>query len=142
MSRVKIRLWYSKACEKDLKELSKDKNCKNVNFEEEVKNGWLSHFNQRVATLLWEDKKEGLLFYKIRLRHPCLKKGKRGGLRLFYVYLVKEDYVELIFARLIHKPETEDLTEEEIRDALAIPSSSELVQIDSNLLELEIKRGG
>jgi len=57
---------------------------------------------------------------KIRLKHPCKKIGKRGGIRLFFAlaYDSNVEVIRVVFVRLIDKKEKETLTKDEIKTAL------------------------
>jgi len=117
-----ICIFCTESFNKDVKELSKDKNCQKVDVYKEIIVGLTESYKRGIFLFKYEH--QGVLYQieKVRLKHPCIKKGKRGGLRLFYAFIIEphnpQSLIHIILIRLIYKPRLENLKEEEIIEVL------------------------
>jgi hypothetical protein len=120
--KLPLFVFYTSQFKKDLDDLAKDKNCKNLSVSEILLNDFSKHLKaERSVFLFFEDIADN--YYevsKIRLKHPCKKTGKRGGVRLFFALARDSNskFTRVVFVRLIDKKEKENLTKEEIKEAL------------------------
>lgn len=112
-----LTLLETKAFARTIKELQRDKSCKNTavlltileELIEKVGSASLTHFFSH----------KGLRFYKKRLRHPCSKEGRSGSARLIFAVLKKESTTTIILTALYFKSEKEHAPKDEILGFLA-----------------------
>lgn len=120
--RPPLFIFYTSQFKKDLDELAKDKNCKNQSVSENLLNDFFKHANAKRSVFVFSENIANNYYEisKIRLKHPCKKIGKRGGIRLFFAlaYDSNAEFIRVVFVSLIDKKEKETLTKDKIKTAL------------------------
>jgi len=135
---MNISFWETKAFSKDLDSLSKDKNCKKIDFRKKILEAFERVLRRtepcNVITTI-----DNVIILKNRLGHPCLRKGKSGGLRLFWGISKGEgqqEKIHIIFIRLIYKAKRENLSEEEIEEALNVDLTKTIEKLSPDLIPI------
>lgn len=125
-----VCIFCTQSFNKDVEGLSKDKNCTGIDFYKEIILSLIKNYKRGV--FLFQHKEEEVFYRveKVRLKHPCIKRGKRGGLRLFYAFVLEpanpQGLIHIVLIRLIYKPNKENLTDEEIIEALQSISKDDI----------------
>jgi len=127
-----VCIFCTQSFNKDVEELSKDKNCIGIDFYKKIILSLVRNYKRGISLFQHNEGEVVYRIEKVRVKHPCIKKGKRGGLRLFYAFIVKptnpQGLIHIILLRLIYKPYTENLTDEEIIEALQSLSKDSIYQ--------------
>ena len=118
---------------KDVENLEKDKNCTHIDVYKEILSNLLKTYLSGIRYFEWQTEKVRYVVKKLRLKHPCIKKGKRGGLRLFYAFVLtpqsSNNFLHIVLLRVILKSEKENLSKDEIIEVLKEFTEDEVYQL-------------
>lgn len=102
---------------KFLKELNREKSCKKINVLEQILKDLLENTEKGLFNF-HNDRELGLYLFKKRVKHPCERKGKSGGLRIIFALYCSENSEIVILITLYSKSERENIQPHEVVEIL------------------------